>query len=268
MSLKSSSGVGDVSDSKGSPERPGKMLGSEHLPGDVHLDPELAASKAFKRAQGVYGPDAHEVSWNPGSLTAYSELNDPFFFRTPKSLADPPAHVPQNPITLSLHMRDERQRLAGMTNSEREWRKKYLEAQNLHPDEPFFVESAQLPLNPIRRIYRMPMNFVQQRFLIPTFGLKRANRIRHFAFKWCSVFLGIEFCYYHLKYNQEVWWDSRRVMATGWRPSPSRRAEIEAKYPDMIDIAYATKKHADDFIDLGFKSRKVCLNVGDTVRPW
>ena len=53
----------------------------------------------------------------------------------------------------------ERERLLGMTDEEREYRKQYLKDQILDPDEPCFVpEERKEFMNPIRRFYRFPLD--------------------------------------------------------------------------------------------------------------
>lgn len=62
-------------------------------------------------------------------------------------------------MTIARRMNRERERMLGMTDEERAWRKKWLEAQVLAPEEPvmppnYFKEMY----NPIRRLYLRPWN--------------------------------------------------------------------------------------------------------------
>lgn len=60
-------------------------------------------------------------------------------------------------------MDHERERMLGMTDEERAWRKKWLDAQKLAPEEPVIPEGYyQEMYNPIRRFYRAPMNKFQK----------------------------------------------------------------------------------------------------------
>lgn len=63
------------------------------------------------------------------------------------------------PFTIQGRMARERERLAGMTDEERSWRKQWLKDQELSHNEPRVVpEYIKERLNPIRRIYRMPLD--------------------------------------------------------------------------------------------------------------
>jgi hypothetical protein len=66
------------------------------------------------------------------------------------------------PMTIRGPYENERARLDGtMTDLDREWRKKWLKAQELGHHEPRTQFSAsQMEMNPIRRAYRFPLDFV------------------------------------------------------------------------------------------------------------
>lgn len=56
----------------------------------------------------------------------------------------------------------ERERMLGMTDEERAWRKKWLDAQKLAPEEPVTPPDYYKKMyNPIRRFYSAPMNKFQ-----------------------------------------------------------------------------------------------------------
>lgn len=59
---------------------------------------------------------------------------------------------------------NERARLGPNFNeTDRQWRVKYLQSQNLHPSEPFEVpELSKVHYNPIRRFYRWPLDQVEK----------------------------------------------------------------------------------------------------------
>lgn len=63
------------------------------------------------------------------------------------------------PMAIQGRMAHERERLSGMTEAERAWRKQWLKDQVLNPKEPLFIpkDSPEL-LNPIRRFYRWPLD--------------------------------------------------------------------------------------------------------------
>jgi len=71
------------------------------------------------------------------------------------------------PIDLEGRHRFVRQRLTNMNDEERAFRRKFLHDQHLGPDEPIIVPEMYKELyNPIRRVFRAPMNVFQQ-FLAP-----------------------------------------------------------------------------------------------------
>jgi NADH dehydrogenase (ubiquinone) 1 beta subcomplex subunit 6 len=66
------------------------------------------------------------------------------------------------PMSIKGPYENERARLDGtFTDVDREWRKKWLKAQELGHHEPRTQFSAsQMEMNPIRRAYRFPLDFV------------------------------------------------------------------------------------------------------------
>jgi len=71
------------------------------------------------------------------------------------------------PIDLEGRHRFVRQRLTNMNDEERAFRRKFLHDQHLSQDEPVVVPEIYKELyNPIRRVFRAPMNVFQQ-FLAP-----------------------------------------------------------------------------------------------------
>lgn len=64
-------------------------------------------------------------------------------------------------MTIAGRMVRERERLVGMTDEERAWRKQWLKDQVLSPNEPRRVPELDAEfLNPIRRFYRAPLDKV------------------------------------------------------------------------------------------------------------
>lgn len=53
----------------------------------------------------------------------------------------------------------ERNRVEGMTDADRQWRKQYLKDQVLSHNEPRLIPESE-QYNPIRRFYRFPLNFI------------------------------------------------------------------------------------------------------------
>lgn len=66
------------------------------------------------------------------------------------------------PFPIAGRLVRERERLQGMTNEERAWRKQYLKDQELSKNEPRFVpEYWKERTNPIRRFYQFPLNTLE-----------------------------------------------------------------------------------------------------------
>lgn len=67
------------------------------------------------------------------------------------------------PMTIAGRMVRERERLLGMSPEERAWRAQWLKDQQLAHNEPRYVpEYWKERLNPIRRVYRAPLDMVQK----------------------------------------------------------------------------------------------------------
>ncbi|VDP14584.1 unnamed protein product [Soboliphyme baturini] len=216
-----------------------------------------------------FNPDSgklHEVHRGPFSYSD-QESESPFFYPPPKS-GEVPHHMKPDAISLQLHLQNERRRLIGMTPEEREWRKKYILDQKLHPDEPFYVEEVRMPLNPIRRFYRYPWDAFEQKFLIPKLGLYWGHFLRVFVPKFMLAVFGVGFYYYTLKYNHKTWINRKRHLFTPANRPLLRRDEIEAAYPGYIEKGIYNPQTPKDFYDLGFSRRTSHLDVGNTERPW
>nr|XP_027194597.1 uncharacterized protein LOC113789278 [Dermatophagoides pteronyssinus] len=77
------------------------------------------------------------------------------------------AHSPSSGVlhtSIEGAFSNERARLGPtFTETDRQWRIKYLESQNLHPAEPFEVpELSKVHYNPIRRFYRWPLDQLEK----------------------------------------------------------------------------------------------------------
>ncbi|KAH7638672.1 NADH dehydrogenase (ubiquinone) B17 subunit [Dermatophagoides farinae] len=101
---------------------------------------------------------------------------------------------------------NERARLGPNFNeTDRQWRVKYLESQNLHPSEPFEVpELSKVHYNPIRRFYRWPLdqvekllcNYMEKHYAITARKLIGGTLIGYFT---------ILTLWYQLNYNVPNW---------------------------------------------------------------
>jgi NADH dehydrogenase (ubiquinone) 1 beta subcomplex subunit 6 len=63
------------------------------------------------------------------------------------------------PFSIQGRLARERERLLGITDKERAWRRQWLKDQELSPNEPRYVpEYYTERYNPIRRAYKMPLD--------------------------------------------------------------------------------------------------------------
>ncbi|PIO55377.1 hypothetical protein TELCIR_23237, partial [Teladorsagia circumcincta] len=146
-----------------------------------------------------------------------------------KSGSDKPIHRINDPMSLELHMADERVRAAGLSPAEREWRMKWLKArfcilfldQHLHPDEPIVVDAVHRQLNPLR----------------PTFGVYYGTAIRVTVPKMFMAFLVLETMYYYWKYEVRDWQHLRGIETSPIKEIITNEKEIEEKCPGLIKKA-------------------------------
>lgn len=155
------------------------------------------------------------------------------------------------PMSIAGRFVRERERLLGMTDAERAFRKQWLKDQELSPNEPRLVpEYYKEMYNPIRRAYRWPLNTVQK-LIEPMVGAQRAFSIRYFSGK---ILMGITFAYmvtYYFKYNANDW-----TRKGGWRTKASRKAVLEGdpNYPQLSD-----RSKPSDYFSRGFNDNKLNL---------
>lgn len=145
----------------------------------------------------------------------------------------------------------ERERLASMTDAERAFRREYLKAQQLAPDEPRFVPALYKELyNPIRRAYRFPLDVIGK-FLGPIVGQQRATNIRYFTGKFLMLTAFAYACTYYFKYNENTW-----VAKTAWRRVEGRVAIVEGdpEYPKQSE-----RSQGADYASKGFKNFNLAL---------
>ncbi|OUC43242.1 Ku70/Ku80 beta-barrel domain protein [Trichinella nativa] len=205
-----------------------------------------------------HGP---KKSYGPWELS-FTDTPNSFFYRPPESSSDAPSHIPSNPMNLELHMKDERSRVVGLTPEEIEWRKKWVLDQKLHPDEPVYVESAVMHLNPIRRLYRYPWDSLERKVLIPALGLKKGHFVRIVVPKIFIGMLTTLYIYYHVKYNKPNWMNRIRSYHHFPRSFIRNQDLIERDYPGLLDKAFPIPKEPKDFYDLNFSRRVTHLDVG------
>ncbi|CAJ0608648.1 unnamed protein product [Cylicocyclus nassatus] len=184
-----------------------------------------------------------------------------------KSGSDLPSHRFNDPMSLELHMADERVRAAGLSPAEREWRMKWVKDQHLHPDEPIVVDAVHRQLNPIRVLYRWPWDKLYMHFLKPTFGVYYGTVIRVTVPKVILTFLALETMYYYWKYEVKDWQHLRGIETMPLKQVITNAKEIEAKYPGLI------ARGLDDparhgYYSPTFDKRTAYLDVGVTQRPW
>ena len=84
-----------------------------------------------------------------------------------------------HPMSIATRLVDERERLLGMTDEERAWRKQWLKDQHLSPTEPAYVpEYYKQRINPIRRFYRMPLDKMFAP-LVPVLVMSMSDRLHN-----------------------------------------------------------------------------------------
>uniref|UniRef100_A0A0K0EI70 NADH dehydrogenase [ubiquinone] 1 beta subcomplex subunit 6 n=1 Tax=Strongyloides stercoralis TaxID=6248 RepID=A0A0K0EI70_STRER len=184
-----------------------------------------------------------------------------------KSGSDLPSHKINDPMSLEIHMADERVRLAGLTPAEREWRKKWVLDQNIHPDEPINVEAVHRQLNPIRILYRWPLDTLYKRYLVPTMGVYKGSVVRAFLPKVFMILFGLEVVYYYWKYEAKDWSRLRGVETTPVQSIITKKEEIESKYPGLLELA-SNDPAKYRYYSPSFEKREANLDIGPPTRPW
>uniref|UniRef100_A0A915BWB1 NADH dehydrogenase [ubiquinone] 1 beta subcomplex subunit 6 n=1 Tax=Parascaris univalens TaxID=6257 RepID=A0A915BWB1_PARUN len=184
-----------------------------------------------------------------------------------KSGSDAPSHRINDPMSLELHMADERVRAAGLSPAEREWRIKWLKDQHLHPDEPIHVDAVHRQLNPIRVLYRMPFDKLYLHFLKPTFGVYYGTAIRVTLPKVIMVFFTLEVMYYYWKYEVKDWEHLRGIETMPFKQVITKEQEIEAAHPGLLkEGLFDPAKYR--FYSPTFDKRTALTNIGEPARPW
>lgn len=184
-----------------------------------------------------------------------------------KSGSDKPSHRINDPMSLELHMADERVRAAGLTPAEREWRAKWLHDQNLHPDEPIVVDAVHRQLNPIRTLYRYPWDKLYIHWLKPTFGVYYGTAARVTIPKVLIAFTVIQAAYYYWKYEVKDWAHLRGIETMPQKETVWNGAQIEQRYPGLQEKGLSNPAKYDYYTPT-FEKRTALLDVGSTSRPW
>jgi len=156
------------------------------------------------------------------------------------------------PMSIAGRFKNERERLGpDFTEADRQWRIKWYKDQNLHPNEPYYVPELERALfNPLRRLYRAPLNYVERSVFTPYMGPSKAWIARKLIGLGVMSWMVGTYMWYSLKYNNANNWER----FWGWRIKYTR----PAVYPG--DPAYPLinpRPESADFLDRGFKERKV-----------
>uniref|UniRef100_A0A7R9P163 NADH dehydrogenase [ubiquinone] 1 beta subcomplex subunit 6 n=2 Tax=Timema TaxID=61471 RepID=A0A7R9P163_9NEOP len=153
------------------------------------------------------------------------------------------------PFPIEGRMARERERLVGMSDEERAWRKQWIKDQVLAPNEPRHVpEYYKELLNPIRRAYRLPLDLAFKP-LEPLLGERRAFIARYFTGKFLMAIFSVYAGFYYFKYNTNDW-----TRKGGWRVISSRKAVNpgDAEYPWVPD-----RTSPSDYAARGFKQSPI-----------
>lgn len=139
----------------------------------------------------------------------------------------------------------ERERLLGMTDAERAWRRQWLKDQELSANEPRTLpEMYKATHNPIRRFYRWPLDQFGK-FLTPIVGANHAEFIRYATGKVVLGTFLVYATYYFFKYHKRDW-----TRKSGWKLVESRGVIL----PGDPGYPYTpTKTKGADYIQRGFQ---------------
>ncbi|XP_045135537.1 uncharacterized protein LOC123518662 isoform X2 [Portunus trituberculatus] len=145
--------------------------------------------------------------------------------------------------------KDERVRLAGMTDADRAFRKQWLKDQILAESEPAVVPGYyEARYNPIRRFYRWPLDTLFKP-LVPMLGYEKAAKYRWYTGKIGLVLGGVLLTYYYFKYNTNDW-----TRKGGWRVLHSIENVVpgDPRYPMVSD-----RKVGADYASGNFKNSPI-----------
>ncbi|CAG9864861.1 unnamed protein product [Phyllotreta striolata] len=149
------------------------------------------------------------------------------------------------PMPIAGRLVSDRERLLGMTEAERAFRRQWLKDQELAPTEPRPVpEMYKATHNPIRRFYRWPLDQLGKA-LEPRLGLETATAVRNSAGRFCLVIGGIFWLTYYVKYNSNDWTRKGGMQILSSRPA------ININDPGFPYVPDRSKP--SDYYDRGFK---------------
>lgn len=155
------------------------------------------------------------------------------------------------PISIAGRFVSERERLAGMTDAERAFRKQYLQDQILSPNEPKKIPQMYKELyNPIRRFYRWPLDKLEAA-LEPVMGHTSAHLTRYAIGKTAMFIAGTYWFFYYAKYNSNDW-----TRKSGWKKKEARLA-VDLGDPKFPQVSDRTKP--SDYASKGFKDMHLNL---------
>ncbi|XP_053960807.1 uncharacterized protein LOC128864998 [Anastrepha ludens] len=152
------------------------------------------------------------------------------------------------PMTIAGRMVRERERLIGMSNEERAWRKQWLKDLELHHGARTVPELERELRNPIKRFYRFPLDKMGEA-LTPVLGPQRAYTIRFWTGKFAMAIAAIYAGAYYFKYNPNDW-----TRKGGWRVITSRPAcnPGDEGYPKLSE-----RTQPSDYAARGFKQSPI-----------
>uniref|UniRef100_A0A069DWA7 Putative ubiquinone oxidoreductase ndufb6/b17 subunit n=1 Tax=Panstrongylus megistus TaxID=65343 RepID=A0A069DWA7_9HEMI len=143
----------------------------------------------------------------------------------------------------------ERERMIGMTDKERAWRRQWFRDQHLAPDEPRVVPEMHKELyNPIRRAYWKPLDSLFKA-LEPVLGKNVALASRVVTGKLLMAVATLYAAAYYFKYNGNDW-----TRKGGWRVITNRKACLpgDPNYPQA-----PSRSVGADYADRGFKNSPI-----------
>lgn len=150
------------------------------------------------------------------------------------------------PMNIAGRYVNERERLVGVSDIERAWRKQWLQDQILSPNEPKRVPELEKSItNPIKRFYRWPLDQLGKA-LVPLVGPSKAHIIRYTAGKFGLGIMGAYWLTYYFMYVKPDW--TRRG---GWHMMEARKVVTEGDpgYPRVSD-----RTKPSDYYSKGFKN--------------
>lgn len=152
---------------------------------------------------------------------------------------------------IETRLGDIRERLLGMTDEERAYRRQWLKDQHLSPNEPREVpELYKARYNIFRRIYRYPLNQLQN-ILTPVVGAQAALNIRYFSGKFIMAYVFLCSGAYYFQYNTNSWIRKGGIRVTEGRPA------VVPGDPGFPKVSERTK--GSDYADRGFSECKLNL---------